>query len=52
MANEEEIEDALNVVKEFGCGDFIILHCVSGYPTPVEEINLDTINLLRKKVQL
>ena len=49
MANEEEIQDAVEVVKKYGCGDFIILHCVSGYPTPVEEINLDTINLLKEK---
>ena len=49
MANEEEIEEAMNVVNKYGCGDFILLHCVSGYPTPVEEINLDTITLLKKK---
>lgn len=49
MANEDEIEEAMNVVSKYGCGDFILLHCVSGYPTPVEEINLDTITLLKKK---
>tara|TARA_Y100001968_G_C19442894_1_gene763571 strand:+ start:1114 stop:2133 length:1020 start_codon:yes stop_codon:yes gene_type:complete len=51
MANEDEITDAIEVVKEFGCGDFVILHCVSGYPTPVDQINLDTINLLKEKFQ-
>ncbi len=49
MANEEEIQDAVDIVKKYGCGDFVILHCVSGYPTPVEQINLDTINLLKER---
>lgn len=51
MANEEEISDAIEVVKEFGCGDFVVLHCVSGYPTPVDQINLDTIRLLKERFQ-
>ena len=48
MANETEISEAVNVVKSFGSGDFMLLHCVSGYPTPVDQINLNTINLLKK----
>jgi len=51
MANEKEIKEAIDVIQEYGSGDFILLHCVSGYPTPVEEINLDTITLLKKKFQ-
>ncbi len=49
MANEVEIDEAVEVVKKYGCGDFVLLHCVSGYPTPIDQINLDTINLLRQK---
>ena len=49
MANEEEISDAIEVLNEHGSGDFAILHCVSGYPTPVEQNNLETINLLRDR---
>jgi N-acetylneuraminate synthase len=49
MASEKEIEDALDIIKTYGCGDFIILHCVSGYPTPIDQINLNTIKLLRSK---
>ena len=47
MADKEEIGEAINIVKEYGAGDFILLHCVSGYPTPVDQINLNTINLLK-----
>ena len=49
MANEKEIFEAIDVIKKHGSGDFIILHCVSGYPTPVDQINLKTIELLREK---
>jgi|TARA_A200000113_G_C8872315_1_gene357152 pseudaminic acid synthase len=49
MANEKEIKEAIDIITQYGSGDFILLHCVSGYPTPVEEINLDTITLLKKK---
>ena len=49
MANEVEIDEAVEIVKKYGCGDFVLLHCVSGYPTPIDQINLDTINLLRQK---
>ena len=49
MASEEEISEAIEVVKKYGSGDFVILHCVSGYPTPIDEINLNTINLLKEK---
>ena len=49
MANEDEINDAINVVNKYGSGDFVLLHCVSGYPTPVDQINLETITLLKDK---
>lgn len=43
MANEVEIEEAIQTAKENGCEDLIILHCVSGYPAPAEQYNLKTI---------
>ncbi len=49
MANQSEILDAIETVEKYGSGDFIILHCVSGYPTPASEIHLNTINLLKQK---
>lgn len=49
MANADEINETLEIVRQYGCGDYMLLHCVSGYPTPVDEINLKTINLMREK---
>jgi len=43
MANDEEIQDAINAAYEGGCKELAILHCVSGYPAPAEDYNLKTI---------
>jgi N-acetylneuraminate synthase len=43
MANLGEIEEAVRTLREGGCEQLALLHCVSGYPTPAEEMNLRTI---------
>ena len=43
MANKDEIEDAVNAAYEGGCKELAILHCVSGYPAPASDYNLQTI---------
>jgi pseudaminic acid synthase len=40
MANINEIEEAVNIARESGCKDLILLHCISNYPTPIEQANL------------
>lgn len=49
MANEQEIEAALNAAQLAGAKDIALLHCVSGYPAPSSEYNLYTIPDMRKK---
>ena len=51
MANYDEIYQALEVVKRFNIKEYVLFHCVSGYPTPIEESNINTIHLLREKFQ-
>ena len=48
MAKLKEISKAIKEIEKIH-NKIIILHCVSGYPTPESEANIDTINLLRKK---
>jgi sialic acid synthase SpsE len=40
-----EIEKASSILKG---EDFVLLHCVTIYPTPLKKINLNRINLLKK----
>ena len=43
MANKEEIKSAVDIARNNGCIDLILLHCVSGYPAPAREYNLKTV---------
>ena len=43
MANKEEIKSAVDIARDNGCIDLILLHCVSGYPAPACEYNLMTV---------
>lgn len=43
MADNQEIQEAIDAARDGGCADLAILHCVSGYPAPAEEYNLRTI---------
>ena len=43
MANMAEIGEAIEVAQDNGCSELAILHCVSGYPAPITDYNLNTI---------
>lgn len=47
MATMDEVAHAVAVLRDGGCADPTILHCVSGYPTPVTECNLAAIATMR-----
>ena len=48
IAYPEDIERALTVCKEEGNENVVLLKCVSAYPTPYEEVNLNVIPTLAK----
>lgn len=48
MSNMKEISNALRIFKKHKC-KFVLMHCVSQYPCPVERLNLNTIITLRNK---
>lgn len=43
MADEAEIQEAIDAAYEGGCRELVVLHCVSGYPAPAADYNLATI---------
>lgn len=46
MASDAEISEAVEAARSAGNGGITLLHCVSGYPTPYEDINLARIKWL------
>ena len=49
MATYEEIDEAIQVCKEVGNDQIILLHCVSDYPTHFHDVNLNVIGSLRER---
>lgn len=47
MAVMDEIEHAVETLRAAGCADLTLLHCTSGYPTPVAQANLAAIDTMR-----
>lgn len=49
LATLEEIEEAVSTVSRVGGDQLILLHCISGYPTPIEDCNLATLQDLNQR---
>jgi pseudaminic acid synthase len=49
IASEEDIKDAINACIKMGNDQIVLLKCTSSYPAPLEEINLNTMTLLKNK---
>lgn len=47
MASDEEVAEAVEVARSNGNGGVALLHCVSGYPAPIEQTNLKRLDALR-----
>jgi N,N'-diacetyllegionaminate synthase len=45
MSTVGEVEEALEVIREKGSVDIILLHCVTSYPAKTEEANLKVIDV-------
>ena len=49
MAEMNEIDDAIKIIKKYGNNNFIILYCVSTYPATAKDFHLYNIKILQNK---
>jgi sialic acid synthase SpsE/protoporphyrinogen oxidase len=47
MSSLAEIEDALDTISSCENDEVILLHCISNYPAPIEEMNLNVIKTIQ-----
>lgn len=47
MSTLEEVEAAIEVLKENGAGEVTLLHCTTEYPTPYKDVNLKAMNTMQ-----
>lgn len=52
MADLDEIQSVVNIIKRAGNNKLVLLHCISDYPTRDEDMNLAAINLLKRMFDL
>ena len=52
MADENEIQEAIEAARSGGCKDLSILHCISAYPADPSDYNLNTLLDMRNKFNL
>lgn len=48
MATLGDIEEAITAVESTGNRQLILLHCVSAYPTPLDQVNLRAMDTLKR----
>ncbi len=48
MAEMDEIQAAIDVLKENGTKDIKILHCTTEYPAPIKDVNLNVMQTMRE----
>ena len=48
MASDAEVGEAIEVARTHGNGGVALLHCVSGYPTPIEQTNLRRLDAIAR----
>ena len=47
IASKEDLDLAVTTLRETGCEDIILLKCTTAYPTPLKDMNLSSIPMIR-----
>lgn len=48
MSDMEEVEAAINILRENNCGEISLLHCTTEYPAPFEDVNLKAMLTMKE----
>lgn len=48
----DEVGAAIEALRRSGCPELVLLHCVSSYPVPADELNLRAMDTLRREFKL
>jgi N-acetylneuraminate synthase len=48
VSNRSEILETISWLEEYGCKDYVLLHCISSYPASLNDMNLNVIDELSK----
>lgn len=51
MSTIHEVEEATQLLERSGCTHIALLHCVSSYPAPADQVNLRAIETLRERFE-
>ncbi len=49
MASLQEVGDAIETARQNGCDEIALFHCISSYPTPIDQANINAIDLLKRE---
>lgn len=49
MASEDEIEESVAAARDAGAKDLVLLHCISSYPAPIEQANINQMQSLAER---
>lgn len=48
MSTLQEVDTALEVLRNNGAGEITLLHCTTNYPTPMQDVNLNAMITLKE----
>ncbi|WHE06690.1 N-acetylneuraminate synthase [Thermoanaerobacterium thermosaccharolyticum] len=52
MSTLDEIEAAINILRQNGSGEITLLHCTTEYPAPYKDVNLRAMKTLRERFKV
>lgn len=47
MSTLGEVDEALRVIRDHGVEDIVLLHCITSYPTKIEDVNLTAMQMMK-----